>query len=192
MLERLGPARKPVHDRTQQYAEHALAAGEGVDCVIRGGALGDPLLVARQLMSLDYGTYASPLYLRRYGTPVHPDDLSEGHVLASYFPPGTERPMPMVFEKSGQRIEIEPAMFTTNDGEAHVALLQAGLGIGQHFSMCVRPLLERGELVEVLPEWSRPPFPLHIIYPPGGLRSARLSAFIDWILKYWGDPRRHG
>ena len=166
--------------------------GEGVDCVIRGGQLGDPLLVARQLMSLDYGTYASPQYLRRHGTPVHPDDLRKGHVLACYFPPGTERPMPMVFENSGQRVEIEAAKFTTNDGEAHVALLQAGLGIGQHFSICVRPLLERGELVEVLPGWCRPSFPLHIIYPPGGLRSARLSAFIDWILKYWGDLGRFG
>lgn len=166
--------------------------GEGVDCVIRGGHLGDPLLVARQLMSLDYGTYASPQYLQRHGTPAQPDDLRQGHVLASYFPPGTERPMPMVFEKSGQRVEIEAAKFTTNDGEAHVALLQAGLGIGQHFSMCVRPLLERGELVEVLPGWSRPSFPLHIIYPPGGLRSARLSAFIDWMLKYWGDSNRRG
>lgn len=166
--------------------------GEGVDCVIRGGEIGDPLLIARQLMNLEYGTYASPQYLRQHGEPVQPGDLRKGHVLASYFPPGTERPSPMVFEKASQRVEIEGAKFTTNDGEAHVALLQAGLGIGQHFSICVRPLIERGELVEVLPGWSRPSFPLHIIYPPGGLKSARLSAFIDWMLKYWGDTNRLG
>lgn len=98
----------------------------------------------------------------------------------------------MIFEKSGQRFELEGAKFTTNDGEAHVSLLQAGLGIGQHFSACVRPLVQRGELVEVLRDWTRPPFPLHIIYPPGGPRSARLTAFIDWILQYWKDPEKRG
>lgn len=158
--------------------------GEGVDCVIRGGALGDPLLVARQLMSLEYGTYASPLYLQRHGMPAHPDALRDGHVVTSYFPPGTERPAAMIFEKDGERIEVAGAKFTTNDGEAHVAMLQAGLGIGQHFARFVQPLIERGELVAILPGWSRPAFPLHIIYPPGGLRSARLSAFIDWMLEY--------
>lgn len=98
---------------------------------------------------------------------------------------------PRVHLQSGQRVEIEGAKFT-NDGEADVALLQAGLGIGQHLSICVRLLIERGELVEVLPDWSRPSFPLHIIYPPGGLKSARLSAFIDWMLKYWRDSNRLG
>jgi LysR family transcriptional regulator, regulator for bpeEF and oprC len=162
--------------------------GEGVDCVIRGGPVGDPLLVARRLMDLQFRTYASPLYLQRYGMPGHPAELREGHVVAAYFAPGSEHPTAMIFERDGERVDVEGAKFTTNDGEAHVALLQAGLGIGQHFAVFARPLVERGELVEILPGWGRPPFQLHLIYPPGKLRSARLSAFIDWMLEHSRNP----
>lgn len=157
--------------------------GEGVDCVIRGGALGDPLLVARKLADLEYGTYASPAYLARRGIPGHPEELQDGHVIAGYFAPGTERPAAMVFEQGARRIEISTAKFTTNDGEAHVSLIKAGLGIGQHFAPFVQAAVERGELVEILADWKRPAFPLHVVYPPGKLRNVRLTAFIDWLLE---------
>ncbi len=157
--------------------------GEGVDCVIRGGALGDPLLVARKLMDLEYGTYASPAYLARRGTPEHPTELLEKHEIAGYFASGTERPAAMVFNRGTERVEVPTAKFTTNDGEAHLALMKAGLGIGQHFARFAQPAAERGELVEILADWKRAPFPLHVVYPPGKPQNARLSAFIDWLLE---------
>ena len=42
---------------------------EGLDCILRAGELSDSPLIKRRLALLDRGTFASPDYLRRFGTP---------------------------------------------------------------------------------------------------------------------------
>lgn len=157
--------------------------GEGVDCVIRGGDLGEPALVARKLLELEYGTYASPGYIARHGNPETPGCLRRGHSVVAYFSPNIERMSPLLFENGQERWEIDNARFSANDGEAQVGMIRAGLGIGQHFRSLVQPLVEAGELVPVLPQWTRPPFPLHVVYPPGKFRSTRVAVFVDWLLR---------
>src|SRR5215467_9971382 len=49
---------------------------EGVDCVLRYGALPDSDLVARPVAKLERITCAAPSYLDRYGCPQTPDDLA--------------------------------------------------------------------------------------------------------------------
>src|SRR3954452_19674086 len=51
---------------------------EGVDCVLRYGALPDSDLIARTVTALERITCAAPAYLERYGCPQTPDDLA-GH-----------------------------------------------------------------------------------------------------------------
>ena len=61
--------------------------GEGVDCVLRGGVLSDPSLVARRLAQMPYMTCATPDYLKRHGTPATPADAFvdwTGEVVAAY------------------------------------------------------------------------------------------------------------
>src|SRR5258707_1112228 len=48
---------------------------EGFDCILRAGELSDSPLIKRRLATLDRGTFASPDYLSRYGTPRTPDNL---------------------------------------------------------------------------------------------------------------------
>src|SRR5690606_38390612 len=56
-----------------------------VDCVIRGGELLDPSLVARRIGNVHLVTVATPQYLREHGTPREPQDLLDGgHVVVSY------------------------------------------------------------------------------------------------------------
>jgi DNA-binding transcriptional LysR family regulator len=61
--------------------------GDRVDCVIRGGALNDPSLIARRLGSLKFVTCATPEYLAIHGTPSHPTDLETNHQRVRYFSP---------------------------------------------------------------------------------------------------------
>lgn len=49
--------------------------GDGVDCVIRGGALADNSLVARRIADLDYVTCASAIYLQARGVTRDPKQL---------------------------------------------------------------------------------------------------------------------
>src|SRR6476646_2726464 len=50
---------------------------EGVDCVLRYGALPDSDLVARTVIHLDRITCAAPSYLERHGCPRTPEDLAD-------------------------------------------------------------------------------------------------------------------
>jgi DNA-binding transcriptional LysR family regulator len=45
---------------------------EGLDCILRAGELSDSPLIKRRLAVLDRGTFASPDYLSRFGTPQRP------------------------------------------------------------------------------------------------------------------------
>jgi len=125
--------------------------GEGVDCVIRAGEVQTLSMVGRKLVDLDYGTFASRTYLDRNGTPRTPADL-ERHVCLGYFFAATTKPNPLTFERDGERLEIEASALSTNDGNGLLALLRAGMGIGQHFTRMVRPAIDAGDLVPILQE----------------------------------------
>ncbi|POA54662.1 LysR family transcriptional regulator, partial [Pseudomonas sp. GW460-R15] len=63
---------------------------EGVDCVIRVGALQDSSLVARRVGLFECVTVASPDYLERHGEPQTIDDLNQ-HKAVNYFSSRTGR-----------------------------------------------------------------------------------------------------
>jgi DNA-binding transcriptional LysR family regulator len=160
--------------------------GDGVDCVIRAGAIDDGAMVGRALPGLAYVTCAAPAYLARMGTPTHPDQLQH-HLKAGYFFAASTRPNPLLFERNGERLLIESSDFASNDGNGLLAMLRAGMGIGQHFRRVVQPCVDAGELVTVLDDWTRPPMPFHLLYPPGRHQNARLKAFVDWMMASFRD-----
>lgn len=155
--------------------------GDAVDCVIRAGAIDDSAMIGRRLLSLEYVTCAAPDYIARKGVPTHPDQLDQ-HARAGYFYAATARPNPMIFNRGDEHIVVEASEFSANDGNGLLAMLCAGLGIGQHFRRVVQPLLDSGQLVTVLDDWTRPPMPFHVLYPPGRHQNARLTAFVDWMI----------
>ena len=166
----------------------ANIVGEGVDCVIRAGDIQEMSMVGRKLVDLHYGTFAAPAYLGRAGTPASPADLDR-HIRLGYFFSASNKPNPLVFERADARIEIEASELSTNDGNGLLALLRAGMGIGQHFTRMVQPAIDAGELVPILQEWSRPPMPFHILYPPNRHQNARLTVFVDWLIDTFRDER---
>ena len=170
-----------VSDRTLNLV------GEGVDCAIRGGELGDVGLIARRIADLPYVTCATPAYLRRHGVPETPEDILQHHCTIGYFYASTARPEGFVLQQGEVRHVVERAAFTTNDGNGLSSLILTGLGIGQHLRHALQPFLDTGELQEVLPAWTRPPLPMHLVYPPHRHQSPRLVAFIEWLMRRFGD-----
>jgi DNA-binding transcriptional LysR family regulator len=155
---------------------------DNVDCVIRGGELSEQFLVARRIGTLPFVNVASPDYLRRHGTPQHPDDLQDGrHHTIRYFSARTGRLYPHEFEKNGERLELDTAYrVSVNESNAHMAAVLAGLGISQTVMFMAAPHLATGELVQVLPDWQHPSLPVHVVYPPNRHLSAKVRAFVDW------------
>jgi DNA-binding transcriptional LysR family regulator len=156
--------------------------GDNVDCVIRGGPLLEPSLVARHIGDMRWVTCATPAYLAKHGRPAHPTDLETGHVLAGYFFPRSGRMRPLVFERDGKRIEIPPnPRVAVNDSGAHFASLRAGLGLGQIISFIVKAAGAQDELVPLLRDWQPPPLPVNVLYPANRHLSTKVRVFVDWI-----------
>lgn len=164
----------------------ANIVGEGVDCVIRAGEIHDLSMVGRKLVDLQYGTFAAPAYLARAGTPAMPAELDR-HTRLGYFFAATTRPNPLIFERGSERLEIESSELSTNDGNGVLALMLAGMGIGQHFTRMVQSSIDSGELLPILQDWGRPAMPFHILYPPNRHQNARLTVFVDWLIETFRD-----
>ncbi|MGV1760154.1 LysR family transcriptional regulator [Rhizobium sp. A22-96] len=155
---------------------------EGVDCVIRGGALADTSLIARRICELSYVTCAAPSYIAKRGTPAHPADLEDDHVLTSYFSSLTGKPFPLYFHRADELVEIGmSSMSAVNESTAHLSSLIAGLGIGQTFRHLAQPHINNGSLVPILEAWSRPRHPLYVMYPSNRHLNAKLRVFVDWV-----------
>lgn len=78
---------------------------EGVDCVLRAGALGDSALIGRRVANLRQVTCASPAYLRKYGEPKSLAELSE-HRAVNYVSRTTAKLFPFEFMVDGELQEV--------------------------------------------------------------------------------------
>jgi len=155
--------------------------GDNVDVVIRAGDVVDQSLVARRIGNLPFVTVASPGYLQRHGTPQHPSEIERKHLVVGFFSGNLRQPYPHQFDKGEESIEIMGKyLMSANESNAHTEAVLAGHGISQCITFTVAKHLESGELVELLPDWSRPALPVHVVYPPNRHLSAKVRAFVEW------------
>ena len=104
---------------------------DNVDCVVRGGTVTHPSLVARQVGALALRVWASPRYLERAGVPQHPHDLADTHHrTVGFLWSRTGRPFPYAMHRGTERVEVQGRHdFSVDDGNAYLAAGLAGLGI---------------------------------------------------------------
>jgi DNA-binding transcriptional LysR family regulator len=162
--------------------------GENVDCVVRGGELTDPSLMARRVGDLQLGVYAAPGYLERAGRPSHPRELEDTHHrVVGFLWSRSGKAFPYAMHNSdgdGERIEVQGHhVFSVDDGNAYLAAGLAGLGILWLPDYMSKAHLARGELVPLFEGWRLDPMPMYVAFPPNRHVSAKLRAFIDWIVE---------
>jgi len=155
--------------------------GEGVDVAVRFGLPEPSALIARKLFETRMLTCAAPSYIARHGKPRRPRDL-ERHECLLFRDPVTGRPFRWEFHKRGKIVVANvTGRLVLNDLASKLAACIAGQGVAQTFALGVDALLERGELVQLLPDWSEERFPLYVYYPSRRLPPAKVRAFIDFV-----------
>lgn len=160
--------------------------GDGVDCVIRGGALPDSSLIARHLCTLSSVTCATPGYLAAHGAPSHPNDLTGSHAAITYFFPQTGKVLPLTFSRGAENHQIEArSSVSVSESMAQIQALLAGLGIAQTFRFGVREQLLSGRLVELFEDWRQPSLTLSLVYPAARHPNAKVRAFADWAMAFF-------
>ncbi|WP_298691930.1 LysR substrate-binding domain-containing protein [uncultured Sphingomonas sp.] len=147
---------------------------EGVDLVVRIGALPDSALIAKRLPPIALLLVASPEYLARRGAPT---DLSElvDHDLVT-----RETTSRWTFHKEDAERTIEVSgRIIIPDAGAQKVVVAGGAGIGCLPDYLASASLEAGSLVHLLPGWRRPPVDIHAVYPSHQGLSAKVRVFID-------------
>ncbi|WP_404653104.1 LysR family transcriptional regulator [Raoultella terrigena] len=155
---------------------------EGFDLAIRLGQLPDSGLVARKLEDAALLLVASPDYLQRMGTPRTLEELQR-HLCLPFVMPRTGRLAPWVFRDGGDDVDWLPAssIKTSDDVLGVVSLAERGMGICQSYEFIVRERMQRGQLIEVLPQYRGRSRPFSVIYAPHRHQSAATRAMIDLL-----------
>jgi LysR family transcriptional regulator for bpeEF and oprC len=153
---------------------------EGVDCVIRTGALADSSLVAKRIGLLHWVTCATPEYLQFHGTPKTIAELDK-HRAVNYFSSGTGRVSPFYFSVDGKDTPVQmQGNIAVNQSEAYLSCGLEGLGLLQLSAYNVIPHLESGRLVSVLQDVQASPLPVSLMFPHNRHLSPTVRAFVDW------------
>lgn len=165
---------------------------EGFDLAIRLGHLPDSGLVARKLEDAALLLVASPDYIARCGAPQTVEDLRR-HVCLPFVMPRTGRLAPWAFRDNDRDIDWLPSssIEISDDVLGVVSLAEQGIGICQSYAFIVRDRMQRGGLVELLPQLRGRSRPFSVVYAPHRRQSAAARAMIEVLVaEATGEP--HG
>jgi DNA-binding transcriptional LysR family regulator len=156
---------------------------EGVDCVLRYGALHDSDLRARRVTTLDRITIAAPAYLDRFGRPQTLEELA-GHYAVGLRSITTGANFPFEFASEGgiRHISMAGPISVTGTESLRDAVL-LGLGLAQMPVFHIERDLDAGRVIRVLADHDVPPAPVSVLYPRNRQLSPRVRLFIDWTAK---------
>lgn len=164
---------------------------DGYDLAIRGGTPTDSRLVARTLEDAGFGVFAAPQYLARRGTPETPEQL-QAHDCIAFVLPSTGRGLPWVFRQDSQDVDVAVLSRVSVQGDVLGCLPYAvgGGGLLQTYHFVAQRHVDAGSLVEVLQAFSGRSRPFSILYPQNRHLSAKVRAFVAFLLEHGGAQVR--
>jgi DNA-binding transcriptional LysR family regulator len=165
--------------------------GRLVDIVAEGFDAGLRLheIVPKDMISVPLGQIesfvlvASPDYLQGKGIPTSPGDLLQHECIRARLPNGTL--VTWELEKNGEAIAVDvKGRLIAGSTELSLQAARQHAGIAYVSLRSVRDDIDRGDLVQLLPDWT-PPYPgIALFYPSRRLPSAALRAFIDHTIAW--------
>jgi DNA-binding transcriptional LysR family regulator len=158
---------------TNRYVD---LVGEGVDIAIRAGELKDSTLVAKKFFEIKAGLWASPAYLKKYGTPEHPKELNKHRIIAMASLRGDAA---MLTDGRSSHTAWTHSQITVDDPETIKALIVSNQGIGWLPNFLSASDSSK-KLVQVLPSWKfTSEFSFHFVYPGQKYASPKVRSFIQ-------------
>lgn len=155
---------------------------EGYDLALRITAQLAPTLVARRLATIHVVPCASPAYIARHGAPETPQALADHECLVY-----TNADRRYEWRFGEERVKVG-GRFRCNNGDMLRAAALAGEGIICEPSFLVGEDLRAGRLVPLLQDWPLSQLALHAVYPSRRHLTARVRAFVDFLVERIGDP----
>jgi DNA-binding transcriptional LysR family regulator len=163
---------------------------DGIDIAIRTGSTHTEDVVARQIGSHGRRLYASPAYLKRHGTPKHPDDLAQHRLITtSMVPRLNDWPFIIAGKPVVRTVHGHLRASTTSVTQT---MLLAGLGIGRVHDLIAASMVQRGELREVLQKFTDQQIvPIYAMMLPQRHRLPKIKVCVDfwaeWMQTFGGS-----
>lgn len=152
---------------------------EKIDILI-GFILGVPdHIIQRKIIDTQYVLCASPDYLKAYGTPKRPEDISTHKILNH----SKRRPSPKVlWFDNDVKIMVEPYLLM-NLTRSLLLAAKSGLGIVYLHQYVVEDALLDGSLIQLLEEYTTKNFPIYYFYKPTRYPLPKISAFTQFFMQ---------
>ena len=161
---------------------------EGLDMAVRVGRIGSENVVARHIGETALLIAAAPAYLERAGTPVTPDDLTRLSCFTYAFS-ATGNHWEFV-DGNGDPLSVRiGGPIKANSGMLLAEMAVAGSGVVYGPCFILSPLIERGLLVRLLPDWATRRLPIHVVYPTRRHLSARVQAMTSFLTEWFEKPQ---
>ncbi len=158
-------------------------ARQGIDFAIRTGPLGSDNLVARVIGQHGRRFYATPGYLKRYGTPRTVADLDTHRLITNSVIPAFNR---WPFIVNGQVVEYQPrGHYRASSTGIMMRMALEGLGIVRGNTAICDPLVHSGALVYVLNDIVESPVvPINAVMLQERHRSPKVRLCIDFFAQW--------
>lgn len=155
---------------------------KGIDVSICIGHLPDSNLICRKLIDLPVLLIASKKYLAKRGTPRKPSDLHD-HDFLFFTRFQRDTPLEFIGPKGPEKVKVS-SKFMVNSASVIRKLNRAGFGISVGNPRAFKELLDSGEVVQLLPEYSLEPYPLYATYVSTAFVPAKIRRFVDMMAAY--------
>ena len=159
---------------------------EGFDCAVRVGDLPDSSLISVRLADNRRLCVATPAYLKRAGTPLHPGELARHECLALSSDASQTRGW--AFMVDGEVAYLRPTgRLDCTDGQVLHAWCSAGLGLAWRSAWEVEQEINDGGLVSVLDDFAAAPNGVYAVFPHASHLALRVRLWIDFLKHSYGD-----
>lgn len=146
-----------------------------VDLFFGGSFEGSPDIVRRRICTTRYVLAASPDYLKNYGMPKKPADLSRHHYITHM---NRIEDSAITF-KNNKKIYVKPCLWLNNTILMKGCAIK-GMGIVNLPDYVVADALEDGQLVEILPGFQEKHINVYLYYKKTKYLKAKIRRFIDF------------
>ena len=159
---------------------------ESYDCAVRVGDLPDSSLISVRLADNRRMCVATPAYLKRAGTPKHPNELLRHECLTLSSDASQTRGWAFVVD--GAVTHLRPSgRLDCSDGQVLHDWCAAGLGIAWRSTWEVEQEVASGRLVSVLDDFAAPPNGIYAVFPHAKHLPLRVRLWIDFLKHTYGD-----
>ncbi|MFG1433326.1 LysR family transcriptional regulator [Xanthobacter sp. V2C-8] len=159
---------------------------DGFDVMVRIGGVEESGLIAHPLAPYRLIACASPAYLGARGVPQTPSELAHHDCLAyAYWSPNI--PCRWLFSRDGESHEVKATgRLRSNDWKALLHAAIEGYGVTLGPETVLKPAIDAGRLVHVLPDYEGPARPMHALYPAGRRPSVKVRSFVEALVEAFG------